>query len=514
MRRLLISLSLLSLTWQVATSSDRGVLNITYLGEEPLEMLMGESKNVSLRLSLDKDYLSSREFENLTVHFRTATLLPQFSILSFNGSTSEVSSSRKELIDQGFRLRTNLTLSAGYIGHALLQPYSVAYSNRSGTTRIPVDLAEANSLDVIITQDEGISGTIFVVSVSMLMVVIFVNLGGQIDLDNARRLLSQPKPIVIGSIIVVVAMPIVSWSVFYLLLPDQLLHRIGSLVFACGPVALAATPWTELLGGDRELSMGLQLVSMIGALFTMPAQLHFMAHALKDHELMRKNLIKVPYGRLINLSISLLICLALGYKFIGLNPKLKKITAKIYKPLMFGILISIIISSSMIYWHIYRMFDWTITAASALVILVTLFISSVSGYAIGRNKRHALVIGISSIYKNEGIAFTVLLVTFRRPDNYIAYVPCLTQIILTSLSCTLVKLAIRLYSGSDKSSDGAQTAGTGKLEEKAPAKGLDGATRDTKEDLKFISLDLTSETKVNPTTPETPVQTIEGNVQE
>lgn len=52
---------------------------------------------------------------------------------------------------------------------------------------------------------------------------------------------------------------------------------------------------------------------------------------------------------------------------------------------------------------------------------------------IHRDIDHMITISISSTYRNSGIAFAALVVAFQPPDIFIAYVPCLTQVVTTSL---------------------------------------------------------------------------------
>lgn len=413
-------------------SNNLGLIKVRHFDEGPFEMKMDETKNVTIVIEI---YANRSSLVDIKIAWKARTTLPQFDILKFRPYETVISNfeSPTETV--------HIELTADYIGRAILQPDIITVTelqNHKFTTR-RIDVSEAGEIRVRVTKDQGIWGRIFIIGVVLLMITIYANLGAQIDVDNMKQILSRPKTISIGFIICTLTMPIVSWLIFSQLLPNQVFYLIGSYVFACGPAAMASTPWTELLGGDKELSIGLQLMSTIIATLTMPLLLQLTELFNGNDELHH---IDVPYGSLIELSSVLLVSLFLGYTFIGLKPRFKKISAKIYRPLIFIILLLIIISSSIIYRHIYRMFDWTITLGSALVVLNTLIFSSALGYLINFNKRHALTIGISSIYKNEGIAFTVLLIAYKQPDNYVAYIPCLTQILITSFSFVLIRCVI------------------------------------------------------------------------
>lgn len=420
------------------------------LPDGSLKMKMGFSETLTLVLQVDNSTgVLKDEPKYALLSLRAVTLLPQFDIVQINNWSEPT---KEELYlefnnTEGmiYQAMSEITLRARYIGRALILTDRIALSNQKDMSKSQVyRVTGSDPLQVKITRDEGIWGPIFVSAVAFLMILIYLNLGAQIDLDNVKALLSRPKTITAGFFICILTMPVVSWLTFWLLLPNQPLHRIGSYVFACGPAALASTPWTELLGGDKELSMGLQIMTTVSATFTMPLLLHLMELSIDGQDSLEGKFISVPYSRLVGLSVVLLVTLLAGFRFIGSNPRLRKISARIYRPLTLVILIAIIVSSSLIYRHLYRMFDITITLASLVTILVSLIIGSLLGLIINCNRRHALAIGISSIHKNEGIAFAVLLVALEQPDNQVAYVACLTQILLTSVFFATVKLSLRL----------------------------------------------------------------------
>lgn len=431
---------------EVGGETEKGLISVSYDNvNETLEMYMGQISEVNIKIKIEKD-LIPRNGAIVKTKLKLITRLPQFDILKL-APWNQTQWVYTRPIDLNFEvtnvLELNTLIRAEYLGRAELKVDSIIVLDKN-LTKTPLDITGIKPLQVKVTQDEGIWGLIFIIAVSFLMIVIYINLGAQIDMDNVKQVLSRPKRMTTGFLISVTTMPITSLLLFRLIVPDQTFHQIGSYVFACGPAALASTPWTEILGGDKEFSMGLQLLSTITSIITMPFLLHLMKLTLGDNNILQDHSIKVPYRNLIGLSIVLLVSILIGYRFIGLNPRLKKVSARIYRPLIFLILIAIIISSSVIYWHLYRMFDWTLTLASALVIVLSLSISSLAGLLITCNERHALTIGISTIYKNEGIAFTVLLIAFRPPENYVAYVPCLIQILLTSTSFALVKICLRI----------------------------------------------------------------------
>lgn len=91
------------------------------------------------------------------------------------------------------------------------------------------------------------------------------------------------------------------------------------------------------------------------------------------------------------------------------------------------------------------MFNWTITLTTFLITITTYLISAILGSLINCNKDTSIAISIGSTYKNSGIAFGVLFLAFDEPDLYIAYVPCLTQVLTTSLVLYIFYLFFMLF---------------------------------------------------------------------
>lgn len=267
-------------------------------------------------------------------------------------------------------------------------------------------------------------------SVIIFITISYINLGAQIDTDNVKRLIETPRIIFLGFLIGITVMPAASWIAGHFFFQDQPMYRIGSFIYACGPAASASVLWTVMFDSDKELSLGLQIASTVGALITMPILLYAMD---KSIDLEGQYTIKVPYMNLARTLIVLLIALLIGSRLVGYSKRAKQISQRIFRPLTLMVLIFIIVFSSVVYSYIYRMFNWTITIMALLVTTATYIFSGLLGYILHRDIDHMITISISSTYRNSGIAFAALVVAFQPPDIFIAYVPCLTQVVTTSL---------------------------------------------------------------------------------
>lgn len=439
---MILAVLLVALLGAYPTHADES-LEVKLASPEPIVMNMNEIRDVpiSINLSLSKPLHID---EWIVVTLKAETISPQIRALeiirNYRIEPTKLSGSR-------IGLKEIIRLRADYIGHAYISVYNVTRAG-FGRTKPFLNFSNPteNRLDVTIVQYEGVWGKVFIISVTLFIVISYINLGAQLDSENIRKITENPKAIILGFLITVLVMPLISWLTSLWLLSDQLLYRAGCFIFASGPAASASTLWTVMLDADKELSVGLQVVSMTGALISMPILLYLMDAGLKMEPAGQVHHIQVPYVRLIETLLVLVLALFVGWRFVGRNKRARQISTRIFRPLTFFVLIFIIVFSSIIYWYIYRMFDWTITLTSFIITVSTYLVTGVLGYLINRKMDDAIVVTISSTYKNSGIAFAVLLVAFDTPDTYIAYVPCLTQVVTTSLTLYLCYSIVRLIS--------------------------------------------------------------------
>lgn len=401
-----------------------------------VKMSMGNSTQITYSILVNETALPHMTLaDKLIIQLKPITLSPQFDIIEFN----ETNSTRPEIVEltyeqlkkEKFNHTSSLNLRATYIGHATFEIKSyLMLDGKQSNESLSVAADGQDRIDITVIRHEGILDKIFMYSVIVFITISYINLGAQIDTENVRRLVETPRVIFLGFLVGVIVMPSASWIMGHIFFKNQPMYRIGSFIYACGPAASASVLWTVMFDSDKELSLGLQIASTVGALFTMPILLYAMD---KSIDLEGQYTIKVPYMNLGRTLIVLLIALLVGSRLVGASKRAKQISQRIFRPLTMFVLLFIIVFSSIVYWYIYRMFDWNITIMALIVTSATYLFSGLLGYIIHRDLNHMITISISSTYRNSGIAFAALVVAFQPPDIFIAYVPCLTQVVTTSL---------------------------------------------------------------------------------
>lgn len=402
--------------------ADNNIIDVRFAPNK-IKMTMENSTLIDYTIFVKEPI--ARNAQYVTIEFKPLTLSPQFNIIEFNTTETEVVNlTLSQLEANNYTYNSSIYLRATYIGHATLE-LKAFLLNES----IPISSGQ-DKLEITVIRHEGILDQIFMYSVIIFITISYVNLGAQIDTDNVRRLIETPRIIILGFLIGATVMPLSSWIAGHYFFKNQPMYRIGSFIYACGPAASASVLWTVMFDSDKELALGLQIASTIGALITMPILLYAMD---KSIDLEGHYTIKVPYMNLARTLIVLLVALLIGSRIVGYSKRAKQISQRIFRPLTMFVLLFIIIFSSIVYWYIYKMFDWTITVMALLVTSATYIFSGLLGYLLHRDIDQMITISISSTYRNSGIAFAALVVAFQPPDIFIAYVPCLTQVVTTSL---------------------------------------------------------------------------------
>ena len=410
-------------------ANDSSIVRINY-SPNSVKLTMDNATHINYSVTLNETvFIKKPNIKAIQFKLLPITKSPQFlDIIEFNSSTAtDKIVNLDDLRKTGFVYNSTLYLTSTYIGHATIQLESNLLKTDGTNESLPV---ENGNIEITIIKHEGILDKIFMYSVIVFITISYINLGAQIDTDNVRRLVERPRIIFLGFLIGIVVMPLSSWVAGHFLFQDQPMYRIGSFIYACAPAASASVLWTVMFDSDKELALGLQIASTIGALITMPVLLFALD---KSIDLEGQYTIKVPYSNLARTLVVLLVALLIGSRLVGRSKRAKQISQRIFRPLTMFVLLFIIIFSSIVYWYIYKMFNLRITIMALIVTCATYVLSGLLGYIIHRDLDHMVTISISSTYRNSGIAFAALVVAFQPPDIFIAYVPCLTQVVSTSL---------------------------------------------------------------------------------
>lgn len=118
------------------------------------------------------------------------------------------------------------------------------------------------------------SSAVFSILLPMALVVIMLGLGLSLTVEDFRRVISRPKPIVVALICQALILPVICFGIVYVsALPAAI--AVGMMLLAASPGGSSANLYSHLAGGDVALNITLTTINTVLALVTLPIIVNF-----------------------------------------------------------------------------------------------------------------------------------------------------------------------------------------------------------------------------------------------
>ncbi|KAB7497909.1 Solute carrier family 10 member 6 [Armadillidium nasatum] len=256
---------------------------------------------------------------------------------------------------------------------------------------------------------------IFEKCLTALLVLLYINMGANIDLDVVKKIVKQPIGPAIGLLSQYICMPLISFGLGLLAFPNEPLFRLGLFTSGCAPGGGLSNMWTHLLGGSLDLSIMMTFASTAFALGTVPLWLLTLGKVI----IKEANFV-IPY---LNVFLGILIMVIPSIIGIIIQLKFKRLTKLmniLLTPLsVFNILFIVTFG---VYANLYLFSYMTVLAVLAG------FAQTISGLLIGyfiaficrRTRRERIAIGIETAVQNNNIAFLILKMSLGKPQGDLA----------------------------------------------------------------------------------------------
>ena len=184
------------------------------------------------------------------------------------------------------------------------------------------------------------SNNLWILNLALAIVMFGVALG--ITYDDFKRLLKNPKPVLIGILLQFILLPLVTF-IFISIVKPQASIALGMIMVAACPGGNISNFMTHLARGNTALSVSLTAFSTLIAVFMTPLNFQFYGNLyeptallLQDVSLNPTDLIKLV---VMILGVPLIIGMLVRYKF----EKMAKTISKALKPLSIIVFLFIII---------------------------------------------------------------------------------------------------------------------------------------------------------------------------
>ncbi|MBR5593177.1 MAG: bile acid:sodium symporter family protein [Bacteroidaceae bacterium] len=273
-----------------------------------------------------------------------------------------------------------------------------------------------------------------------ILIVLMFLLGIDLNREAFANVARQPKAVLLGLVGQVILLPLIAFSVAWLLkLPP--VYFMGLVLVACCPGGSSSNVFSMLAKGDVALSVTLTAASSIITLFTLPVIMAFVAEFVSSSNGCD---IHLPIGKLFMQNIVLLfVPLLAGSIFRRIRPNAARKVAKVLGKLAFPALMTLATVFFLQYWR--EIVDnFTILGLSgALLILLAMLCSGGlsriggSSAAIRRtivievgmqNAAQAIAIASSPFIFNSGeMALPAIIYALLMNIILLIYVYCIRQ---------------------------------------------------------------------------------------
>ena len=256
-----------------------------------------------------------------------------------------------------------------------------------------------------------ISGVLLPASLGIIM----LGLGMTLHPADFRRILSQPKAVLIGLGVQMLLLTAICFGLCLLLqLPPEL--AVGMMLLAAAPGGASANIYSHLAGGDVALNITLTAVNSLLCLLSLPLIVGFsLAYFMAADQA-----VPPPFGKIIEVGVIILLPVAIG---MGIRRTWPQWSDRVEKPLrVFSVLLlALLVVLTMIQqWQLLAEYAAIIGLACVLFNVLSLLIGYAVPLALKLPRRQAIAIAMEIGIHNGTLA---LFIAFTVLENSVMAVP-------------------------------------------------------------------------------------------
>lgn len=256
-----------------------------------------------------------------------------------------------------------------------------------------------------------VSGVLLPASLGIIM----LGLGMTLHPADFRRILSQPKAVLIGLGVQMLLLTAICFGLCLLLqLPPEL--AVGMMLLAAAPGGASANIYSHLAGGDVALNITLTAVNSLLCLLSLPLIVGFsLAYFMAADQA-----VPPPFAKIIEVGVIILLPVAIG---MGIRRTWPQWSDRVEKPLrVFSVLLlALLVALTMIQqWQLLAEYAAIIGLACVLFNVLSLLIGYTVPLALKLPRRQAIAIAMEIGIHNGTLA---LFVAFTVLDNSVLAVP-------------------------------------------------------------------------------------------
>lgn len=256
-----------------------------------------------------------------------------------------------------------------------------------------------------------VSGVLLPASLGIIM----LGLGMTLHPADFRRILSQPKPVLIGLAVQMLLLTAVCFGLCLLLqLPPEL--AVGMMLLAAAPGGASANIYSHLAGGDVALNITLTAVNSLLCLLSLPLIVGFsLAYFMAADQA-----VPPPFAKIIEVGLIILLPVAIGMGIRGAWPRLSERVEKSLRLFSVLLLALLVVLTMVQQWRLLAEYAAIIGLACVMFNVLSLLIGYAVPLTLKLPRRQAIAIAMEIGIHNGTLA---LFVAFTVLDNSVMAVP-------------------------------------------------------------------------------------------
>uniref|UniRef100_W8B831 Solute carrier family 10 member 6 n=1 Tax=Ceratitis capitata TaxID=7213 RepID=W8B831_CERCA len=267
------------------------------------------------------------------------------------------------------------------------------------------------TMKVIVTRTMTLADIAFNIAVACFVIIIYVNFGAVLDLEDLKRIALRPVGPAIGLFCQFVIMPVLSFLIGYLLFHDMIELRLGLFFLGVSPAGGSSNIFAVLLNGNLNLSITMTAISNLAAFGMMPLWI-FTLGAL----IFRDGNFAIPYRSIASVSCTLCVPIAIGVMLQRYAPDVTGKMSKLLKPISLLLILTITIFGCVLNSYMLKLFTPKILIGSCILPWLGYVIGWLIATILRQPPKDAITIAIETGIQNIGIAIFMLNFTLPQPQ--------------------------------------------------------------------------------------------------
>ncbi|XP_017472013.1 PREDICTED: solute carrier family 10 member 6 [Rhagoletis zephyria] len=305
------------------------------------------------------------------------------------------------------------------------------------------DAVERSPGDVTLTvaRKERLDEKIFSYTASVLLLLMFLNLGGVLNLERLKAIVLRPVTVSIGFCTSYILMPALALALGYLFLPKQKELQLALFFTALSPSGGLANICCLFLKGNVNLSIATTTINSLMSLAMFPLWIVILTHTMFRH-----TELAVPFADLAIGAVALICAIGLGMLLRFLLPKTTNLIFRFLKPFCACLSLALIGMTIGINAFAFKLLTIWIFLATVFLPIIGYTLAFGISKLLRCSATDALTISIETSVLNMTVPIVLLQRTFDEVRADMSLIVPITAALL-SLIMMLVIYAIRRFFG-------------------------------------------------------------------